>query len=207
MRYLGSRALSLPWMTLFNLCRPGWRNFVALAAQQLSPLLLYLQHPNIPLGNHPFLTLGTWTSYAVDSTLGSGQGSFKDYLKDVHVIQQKANENHAQGFGSNSWPQVLLPTWGKRLRMASTYRKTAWRDAERLGPTDTVWATGPGLVGSQNIPGLSSSRLQSILFLRKQPGLGPPSLEIESGLSGTLRVEWNRHVYNVLYENRLQGWW
>ena len=29
--------LSLPWMTLFNLLRPVWRNFVALAAWQLTP--------------------------------------------------------------------------------------------------------------------------------------------------------------------------
>lgn len=114
MRCSRGTTLSLPWMALFNLLRPEWRNFVALAAWQLSPLLLYLQHPNIPLGNHPSQTFRTFISYAVDSTLGSCQANFKDYLKDERMIQQKANENHAQSFGSNSWPQVILPMQGKR---------------------------------------------------------------------------------------------
>lgn len=70
------------------------------------------------------MTFGTFISYAVvDSTLGSGQASCKDYLKDEHVTQKKANENHAQGFTSNSWPQVILPTTGKRLSENGTSLK------------------------------------------------------------------------------------
>ena len=87
MKYLRGITLSLPWMTLFNLTTPGWRTLVALAARQLALLLLYLQRLNIPLGDHSSLTLRTCISHAVDSTLGSGQASFKDYLKDVHMTQ------------------------------------------------------------------------------------------------------------------------
>lgn len=42
MRYLGGTALSLPWMALIQFTQAMWRNFVALAAWQLFPLLLYL---------------------------------------------------------------------------------------------------------------------------------------------------------------------
>lgn len=41
--------------------------------------------------------------------------SFREYLKDEHMIQQRANGNHAQGFRSNPWPQIILPSGGKRL--------------------------------------------------------------------------------------------
>lgn len=45
---------------------------------------------------------------------GLQPGELQGWSRGWACDSTKANEHHAQGFGSNSWPQVVLPMWGKR---------------------------------------------------------------------------------------------
>lgn len=110
---LGGRVLSLPWTALFYWLRPARGNHAGGAAWRPPPFLLYLQHPGNPLGKHRPLACRAFTfCHWLDSGLWPGE--LQGWSRGWACDSTKASEHHAQGFGSNSWPQVIFPMRGKR---------------------------------------------------------------------------------------------
>ena len=159
-RYSGGRALSLPWMALIQFTQASVEEFCCLGLLAAPPPSVFITpwyssgKPSLPDFQNIYFTCcwlysGLWPGELQGLSQGWARDSTKSQWEPCSGLQSKIlSTSHLA-----SEREDAIWEWHQRKG------KQSW-EMQEIGPADTVWATGPRLVQSQDIPRLSSYRPQ-----------------------------------------------